>query len=169
MAFVVEPGTGSATATSYASEAAADSYHTDRGNAAWAAALSGAKQTALIRATEAIDRLWFGQFRGTKLLETQALEWPRSDAYDRNAFALTGVPVALVRATCEAALIELGEPGALTPEQERGGAIKEENVAGAVKIVYQDWAAGSTQYTALNQAIQPLLSSGGGSLSVFRV
>jgi hypothetical protein len=127
------------------------------------------KQAALIRATMAIDRVWYGRFRGTKLLATQALEWPREDAEDLDGHPLSGIPVYLERAAAEAALVELETPSALTPENSRGGAIKEENIAGAVKIVYQDWAASSTQYTAVNKAMAPLLTSSGGVLAVFRV
>lgn len=168
MAFVVEDGTGLSTATSYLSVADAASFLADRGDTVWAAAETADQQAALIRATSAIDQMWFGLFLGTKYSETQALQWPRADAVDQDDFDLTGVPVYLERATAIAALIELSDSGALSPSLERGGAVKEESVAGAVKVVYQNWAPSTTQYLELNRAIAPLLKTTSGMLQVFR-
>lgn len=107
MAFVVEDGSGKEDANSYIAEAFADTYHTDRGNAAWGTAATPDKETALIRATDYIDKRFGISFKGWRRAKQQALEWPRLDAYDKDGFAYDGidiVPRALQRACAEYAL-----------------------------------------------------------------
>lgn len=109
MAFVVEDGTGLATATSYISEAEADDHHTDRGNAAWTGT-STAKQQALVRATDYVDKRFGSSFRGFRESKSQALEWPRIDAFDNDDFLMSDVdriPRLLKKAIAEYALIAL--------------------------------------------------------------
>ena len=102
MAFIVEDGTGLSTATSYGAVADADSYFTDRSSAAWTALSAGAKQVALIKATDYMDNIF--RFIGIKMLNTQALQWPRSAAYDPDGYIIEGVPVTLKKACYEYAL-----------------------------------------------------------------
>ena len=170
MAFVVEDGTGLSTATSYIAVLDADAYFSDVGNATWAAALTADKQAALIRATRAVDQYGGTSFRGYKSSDTQALEWPRTDAYDDYDYALTLVPKAVKNATCEAALIELGTSGALTPTIS-GGSIVEERVEGAVTVRYAEGSTPqSTIYTSVTRALKPVMvgSSYGGQMGVLR-
>lgn len=75
MPLTVEDGTGLATADSYASRADADTYHAERGNAAWAAASTDARDAALRKATQYLDTRY--RWVGTRLTLAQALEWPR--------------------------------------------------------------------------------------------
>lgn len=55
MTFVVEDGTGLATANSYESTANADQYHVDRGNSDWSDVTLTKRETALVQATDYID------------------------------------------------------------------------------------------------------------------
>lgn len=109
MAFVAEDGTGRADANSYAAVAFVDGYHSDRGNAAWAAASNNAKQSALILATDFIDRGY--RFRGFKLLPaTQALQWPRVNVITRDGLTVlpsNSVPALVLKAVAELALAAL--------------------------------------------------------------
>lgn len=108
MAFTVETGTGSTTATSYCSVATADSYHAKKAAsaAAWDALDTTTKQLRLEEATEIIDRDCI--FCGTpaKLIPSeQALQWPRSGMYDRNEIGIASdtIPLELQKATAELA------------------------------------------------------------------
>lgn len=169
MAFKAEDGTGLADSNSYVSVTDADAYFADRNNAAWAAALTANKQYALIRATQAVDEYGGTNFLGYKSSSTQALEWPRTDAEDAYGYTLTGVPKAVKTATCEAASLELGTAGILTPVI-TGGSVIEETVSGAVTVKYSDGTSPSSAvYTAMTRALKPVLAIGSGwSLGVLR-
>ena len=103
-ALVVETGTGSATANSYCTELFATTYFQNQGgNTAWDAADKIQRERALMRATFWIDQTYGDRFVGYRQVNTQALEFPRSLAYDRQGYEIEGVPVALQRATAEIA------------------------------------------------------------------
>jgi hypothetical protein len=107
MAFVAEDGTGLSTANSYISVGFADSYHLDRGNAAWALATEANRQAALIRATDYIDKRFGKRFKGWRQTKAQALEWPRLGAFDEDYHTLNGpdvIPRQLQKACAEYAL-----------------------------------------------------------------
>ena len=114
MAFVVEDGTGLATATSYASRPEADTYHADRTNATWTDASDKTKESALIRATDLIERRY--RFRGSLLNDVQRLSWPRSNVFTPQGVLLDddAVPAKVKDATAEIALAALG--GDLDPD-----------------------------------------------------
>jgi hypothetical protein len=164
---VVETGVGLANANSYASLEDSEAYFADRGDTVWAAADDEDKKAALIRATQAVDDMGNGRFLGTKMLSTQALAWPRDDAYDQDGFQLVDVPVHVFVATCEGAILELGTPGVLTPAYGRGGAVIEERVEGAVTVKYSEGAAAGTVYTSVTRALRPVLR-GYGAMYVTR-
>ena len=106
MSFIVEDGSGKADATSYVDDTDFAAFHTDRAvdTSAWD---SAAQQAALIRATDYVDKRFGRRFRGSKSTSGQALEWPRSDAYDDDDYALDNVPAQLKNAICEYALLAL--------------------------------------------------------------
>lgn len=130
MAFVVEDGTGLATANSYAAVVDADAYFAERNQAAWSGT-QAQKEAALILATDYIDGRFWGQFLGVQATDTQALSWPRTGT----VYASDAVPVPLERATFEYALRALVSPLApdivtndagvvmVTTKQEVGGAV----------------------------------------------
>lgn len=101
MGLIIEDGTGLAEAESYISVADADSYCSKLGHAAWLAGLAeDKKETALRQATSYIDARY--PFRGEKLTDDQALEWPRA-----------GMPrpqKRILDATCELAVRALAGP-----------------------------------------------------------
>lgn len=120
MALVKEDGTGLPTANAYADASFADTYHASRGHSAWtdASITTADKDAALVRASDHIDRVYGRRFRGRKLTKDQAMEWPRTDAFDDDGFALNGtdaVPRQLQKATAEYALRAL-LVGVLTPD-----------------------------------------------------
>lgn len=130
----------------YGTLAGADSYHADRGNAAWTG-IDTVKQSALVRASAYIDgryRLrwpsgrWVSQFSGTKAGgRAQMLEWPRNGATDYEDQLIPGdsVPIEVEQATYEAALRELVAPGSLSPDYSPSALVKSETV-GPLKTDY---------------------------------
>jgi hypothetical protein len=103
MAFTPEDGTGLSTANSFCEVAFADTYFADRGNPIeWDELAETEKEFALVKATDFVNLRF--NWRGTKGTAEQALEWPRSGAYDDLGRSYTGVPVGLQKAVCEYAL-----------------------------------------------------------------
>lgn len=161
MALVVEDGTGLATAESYASVAELQA-HRPRSSLSIPVGASDAQiEAALIRATAAVDGLMGSRWPGLSETEDQALDWPRAQAWDRDGWPLTGLPVAVKVATMEAALVELNTAGALTEAQSRGGQIIREKV-GPIETEYAKGAPAATVYPAIIQALSRIVRGGGG-------
>lgn len=174
MALTVEDGTGLADADSYLSVAAADTYHTARGNTAWtsiAASPATTKEQYLRKATDYIDNTWFGKWPGLRLVTTQSLSWPRSgveiDSIDYDTLdAPANMPQYLLDATAEVALLYAQgiDP---EPALDHGGRIKAiTNVVGPLsqRIAYADDAPANTIYQRIDKLIRPLLGLAGGKI-----
>jgi hypothetical protein len=101
MAFVVETGTGSSTANSLCSVADADAYFIDRKTSTWVG-LAADKEAALVRATDFVELTFGHRFRGSKLVTTQALSFPRTGVNSDNV-----VPTKVKWAVAEYALRSL--------------------------------------------------------------
>lgn len=112
MAFVVETGDGLTDSNAYSAVAEVDTYHTDRGNTKWTGS-NGVKQSAIIRATDYIEKRFGKRFRGVRRTKEQSLQWPRINAYDDADYMydFNEVPEKLKQATAEYALraLLLGE------------------------------------------------------------
>lgn len=96
---------GGTSSNTYALVAAADTYLDERlRSSAWTGESDvDVKERALIMATRQIDVL---DFKGYKNSADQALEWPRSDVYDRDGepYATDSIPTLIQHATFELAL-----------------------------------------------------------------
>ena len=80
MSLICEDGSGKSDSESYISVADASSYHTARGNTAWAALATDAlREAALRRATDYMRQAYRSRWQGYKVNEDQALDWPRYD------------------------------------------------------------------------------------------
>lgn len=112
MAFVVEDGTGLATATSLVSEAFADTYHTAHLNSTWVGQVSATKQYQLNSATEYLHYEYGQRLFGSRVNEVQALDYPRKEITTIDGFTIDNdiVPPGIGNVVCEVAeLIRLGE------------------------------------------------------------
>jgi hypothetical protein len=119
------------------------------------------KEQALVRATASIDGLYNSAWPGLRLLSTQSLAWPRTQAWDLDGFPLTGVPASVKVATIEGALLEALNPGVLSPSYDRGGAIIKEKV-GPIETTYSEAASPMTTYNTIRQALSRIIRAGGG-------
>lgn len=100
MAIIVEDGTGLDTAESYASVAEFEDYCTARGYDYSSLDSTGIEQK-LRMAADYIDSRW--RFKGSRLTEDQALEFPRDGLLDWSSREVTGIPRRLKNAQCELA------------------------------------------------------------------
>jgi hypothetical protein len=121
-ALVAETGSGLATANSYATLAESTAYFDARSKpSAWVAATWQQKEQSLRIATAYLDSVYGSQWVGIRQSSAQALDWPRSDAYDMagEIIDLT-VPQRLKSACAEIAARYLADPAQLMPDTESG-------------------------------------------------
>lgn len=166
MALTVETGTGSASSDALVSLADADTYHEAKGNAAWAAGDDSDKETAIRRATSALNGYnWQGVRTNGR---SQALAWPRAGVVDREDLAIASdeIPQEIVDACCELALRELATPGVLTPDLTPGDAVKREKV-GSLEVEYAnpstDLSDARMQVSIVGPLVNQFLKYGSGS------
>lgn len=157
MAIVVEDGTGLSTAEAYITVADADTYFANRGNAAWAALTTTAKEQALRAGADYMQAVYGGAWAGCKLKITQALDWPRTAV-----LYPTTLPVEIMRANAELAL--RASTGTLLADQ--GAQVVSETV-GPVSVTYAAGARQSTRYAAVDNMVRRWMK-GAGSLAVVR-
>lgn len=162
MSLIVEDGTGLSTANAYISVAEADNFFIDS-TIKWTGTTT-AKEHAIVRATRTIDIIGGSNFIGKRLTSTQSLEWPRQEAY-LNGEELTGLPIYLKRAVCEAALQELIKEGSTLPNTTQK--VKTERVEGVVQVTYTDDSYQGTTFRAIHGWLDWLLR--GSGLRVVRV
>lgn len=122
MALVVEDGTAVSGADSYITLAAADTYFTNRRNDTWDFASDAEKEVALRKAMDFMEQRWGNLYKGQrKYPETQLWSFPRSYLYDREGYAIEGIPTKLQYAQAEYAVIALENDLWLTPETNETG------------------------------------------------
>lgn len=155
MAVIVETGAGLSNATSYVSEAELLAYATARGKT-----LSTDRSVLLIQAMDYIDEQ---DFIGEKFTETQALQWPRYNAWlDNYLIGPDTIPQLLKDCLCEAAIaVDAGNSPLATIERE----VKRETVD-VLTIEYMD-SAGAVPYNrALETKLRRLIKGGGKKMVV---
>ncbi len=160
MSLIVEIGTGSATAESYISVTDAGTYHTNRGNTAWAALLNDTvREQCLRKATEYMDAAYHSRWQGVKaFVLVQALDWPRSDVIvDGVGVDYNSIPEAIKRACAELAL--RASSAALLDDQTQG-VVREQ--VGPIAVEYDRNSPQATRYKAIDAILAPFLKSGGG-------
>ena len=120
---IVEDGTGLPNADSYASVEFADSYFSARGVTGWGSLTQQAKEQALIRATDFVDNIY--QWFGKKAVAEQALRFPRVNLKDYEGNDVTGVPVCLKQAVCDAAFMASSGTELFQTKNENGDVVSE--------------------------------------------
>jgi hypothetical protein len=68
----------------YGTVAEADTYWAARSGDDWAGLTTAEKEPLLVKAADYLDRNF--RWRGVKATAAQRLQWPRTDAYDDNAY-----------------------------------------------------------------------------------
>lgn len=153
MALFVEDGTGTADADAYVSVAALKAYADARG-----IAYVGHSDTVLEQkvreATIYIDSRY--RYKGSRMLGSQALEYPRASLFDWSGHEVTGVPKRVRDACCELALKALTED--LYVDLDRGGKIKSESV-GSLSTTYADDAPVGKVWTIAENLLKQYIKS----------
>lgn len=166
----VETGSGSASADSYVSRTAANTYFANHGAPALWTALSdiddGGRDSALRYATRFIDSRY--SFRGTIVSLTQALSLPTTGNFDELGRNLstwaTLYWIYLLPATCELALYHA--TAALNASLARGGLISSVSLGGgAVAVSFADYAPAGSTYPFVDELFLKMATIGGGRQS----
>lgn len=147
MALIVEDGSVVAGAESFASVAFADTYHSNRANASWAALSTAVKEASLRKATDYMQQVYRLRWKGTRAGTVQVLDWPRFGVFVEDV-AYAGFPyyvgVNVIPAEVQNACAELAlkaSTAALAPDIEREvvhekiGPLEAEYVPGAPQYV----------------------------------
>lgn len=169
MSLIVETGTADSTAESLGSVAFADTYHSDRGNSAWAALTTPVKEQSLRKATEYMFQIFNHRWAGYRMKDTQALDWPRD--YVPRIVALTGtlyyannsVPVDVQRACAELAL--KASTGNLLADLTQA---KVSVTVGPISTTYDRMSPQSKRYKAIEAMLAPYMKHADGTVQVVR-
>lgn len=148
-------------ANSYATESQLSDYLIDRGRT-----LGTASAAVCLR--RAMDYLETRQYVGAPRVQGQPLSWPRygngSADWERWPVDAYGVPLRIVQAQLAAAAVFVAGADLQAPV---GPAIKRQKV-GPVETEYQDGAASSKTYPAVDALLAPFLAAGGGAFDLDR-
>lgn len=172
MSLIVEDGTARADAESYMSVAEADTYHSDRGNAAWTGT-TPQKEQWLRKATEYMVQTYRERWLSFRVTATQALDWPRAwvqvkDApYGYGSFAAmipnNVVPVEVKRACGELALQAIS--GDLAPALER---VARREKVDVIEVEYDAGSPAYKRFRNVDMLLSPLLRGSGAMSQLVR-
>lgn len=162
MALIVENGTGLIDANSYITVAYADTYHSNRGNAAWATLTTTVKEQLLIKSTDYIEQVYRLRWLGYRHTAEQALSYPRDEVPRRdftflNQFSFypnDEVPTEVKNACAELALKANAE--ALAPDIAR---IARREKVSVLEVEYDANSPAYVIYRAIDNLVAPFLSS----------
>ena len=155
MALVIENGQGLSNSESYVDVDYVDAYFLKRGINEWAPLTN--REQLIIRAMDYIENNY--TYQGTKLISTQALQFPRLINGE------TVYPIALKNAVCELAL--KANSGDLL--QDTGKTTIREKV-GTLEVEYDPNQDDLTSYNYVNKLLAPyLVSTSSFSYSISRV
>lgn len=145
---------------SYISLSDAETYVTNHvigdDKTTWDAASDADKEAALRQATQFVDAKFRDRFLGYIQSTSQALEWPRTAAFDRSGRTLTGTPDAVKDAVVQLAVARIVADGDLVPVEDRGGQVKREKV-GSLEVEYFDGAPSGRTYQFAEMLLSQVL------------
>ncbi len=145
---------GGAASESLATVAQANTYHTNRGNAAWAALSDALREIALRKATDYLGEFYGPAWAGCRATDTQALDWPRLGvtAYEVLISELI-IPPRVVDA-CALLALKAATVATLTPDLTR--AIVRQKI-GPLETEYADYSPQSKRYLEVDRMLAPYL------------
>lgn len=171
MALTVETGSGSSNSESYSSVSDADSYIANwHGSVSdWDTASTTDKEVALRRGTRYVDTF---NFRGVRLNESQALDWPRDGVgiVDGQTIDPGEMPDRVKNAAIEAALKSV-QGKSLFPNHDGGTITRERKTVGPItrEFGYANPRTQKETFEDIEALLRPFTVSGNGSTNrVFR-
>ena len=164
MTIILEDGTGLSTAETLTSVAEADTYHRNRGAADWALLSTAEKEQALRKANDYLRQAYRARWQGTKVLSTQACDWPRANVVvDGDFVSSTSVPTDVKNAVANLAL--RADTTTLNPDQTQK--VLRERVD-TLEVEYSPYAPSETVIKEVEDLLAPYLKGGGSSAVLVR-
>jgi hypothetical protein len=164
---IIETGQGGADSESYASAAQADTYFANRGMTNWATMSTNEKEQALRRACDYMTRQYGSMLVGTRVSDTQALDFPRINVPNlvSGYYASNIVPRDIVNANIELAI----RAAAGELDEDLDAPVIEETV-GSLTVKYAAGASRTKKFPALDKLLSSFLVGGGvgGSIRLVR-
>lgn len=159
MALIVEDGTVVAGAEALVTVAYCDQYHSDRGNAAWAAIVTVAeKEQAIRRGNDYGIQKYRARWRGLRVSATQAQDFPRSGLEVAGyGIASTTIPEQVKQAFAELAL--RANTGDLNPDVEP---LVTKEVIGPLAVTYDEFSSQAIEFSAVKELLAPFLNGSSG-------
>lgn len=157
---IVDSTVGGVASNSYVSLLEADTYFSDMYNKPlWAPLTEGVKSQLVVSATASLDA--YIQWNGSRTTLDQALDWPRTGAYDRDnvMYPIDEIPHLIKVATFELAYHFLVN-GGLTFDQNKIDEVK----VGSIGVKFSSYIVD----TGIPSYIEAMLAHVGGSLIVDR-
>jgi len=122
----------------------------------WSALLAPAQEEGLILATDHLEQVYKGQWKGAIISQKQALEFPRTGIFDRDGRDLGEVPSALIAAVCILAYKAAVDQEDLSPDIGPGGQPLSESV-GPISNSFARGASPLKRYVKVEGLLDPLL------------
>lgn len=165
MALVVEDGSIVANADTYISLmdtiAFLDGYYGeyDAEAAAFLGMSTGRQELIIRQAAYSLDRKYRLQFKGYKRVQTQSLDWPRTDVTDEDDYDVPedSIPRRIQRAQVEITK-RIANQVAIFIDQDRGGRVKSEKVD-VIAVTYMEGAPSETLFQGVDAALKGLLQN----------
>lgn len=160
MALLVQDDAGQvAEANGYVTVAFFKAYHDDRGNE-YSAYGDTLIEAAVVRATDYLDGRF--DFIGLRVGQDQTTEWPRYAAWGKGRQLVTGIPLAVKRATCEYALRALTTDLNPDPERDASGQVVQSKSSAVGSVKEQvDYVTGGALVMPKYPAADALLARAG--------
>lgn len=177
MALIVEDGTAKTDAESFISVADADTYHSNRGNASWAALTTAQKEESLRKGTDYMEQVYRERWNGLRKTASQALSWPREWVEREDYYAVDSViPDSIygtfyypsdevpteVKNAC-AILALKAYSNELSPDIDR---LTQREKLGPLEVEYASYSKPYKQFRAVDNMLSVLLKNSGSG--VFR-
>lgn len=168
MALITEDGSNVTGAESYCTVAFADTYHSNLGNATWAALTPTVKEQLLRKATQYMTQMYRGRWEGYRSYSDQVLDWPRrhvmiDDDFVSNYIAHDSIPTDIKNACAELAF--KSNSVTLNPDIERQTASV---TVASLSVTYVPGSPQNKKFSAIDMMLKPYLKNSGGSMQVVR-
>lgn len=168
MSLIVETGSGSPIAESYASVAEALALHEARGNTSWSALGTTAQEQALRNATAYMVGEYRMRWSGVRLTTDQSLDWPRSlvprrDTAHGSYYPNDSVPTE-VKTACILLALRASRSTLLKDQTQR----KASMTVGPITTTYEAGSKAATTYAEVDAILRPFLSIRTGQIRLVR-
>lgn len=157
----MEDGSGVAGAESYASVARFIGYRSVSGLSIPTETREENLEWALIGGTAYLNFRYAWLWPGRRWSREQGLAWPRAGACDKEGVALVGLPLGVVHAAMEAALVDLNQPGILWDSLNGNGTVRAES-EGGVRKEYERGIPGLRSFPAIHAQVAGFLVAESG-------